>query len=388
MKLNLCQKFCSDINTSIAAKSMKHINLTSFALCFMLALICSLSIQNAAKAANSSNTPALAAPLGLCKTAAQILNEEKFVLINGIEQWITIKGERCDNPVILFVHGGPANPMSPYAEAIYGAWQKDFTVVQWDQRGGGKTFIRNPSTAEQNLSIEQMAADGIAVAQYLRQVLAKDKVILMGSSWGSALGMQIVKTRSDLFFAYIGTAQIVSQKQNQEASYAKTLAKARAAADQQTVKTLEDIGSPPWLNPRNFGVLRRATKVYEAKTSIAPPKNWWIPAASYKMEEMEAQYEAGEEYSFLQFVGLKNDGMYSKIDFPARGLVFNIPIFLVQGEEDLVTVPEVSKAYFEQIQAPVKAYMLVPKAGHNPNFASIAMEYKVLKEQVLPLIKN
>ena len=387
MKHTVRQELCSNNNSSIEVKTMKHLSLKRLALCFLLALICLLSINNNAKAENSSNNMATIVPAKMCSAGPQTLNEEKFVLINGIEQWITIKGERCDNPVILFVHGGPANPMSPYAEAIYGSWQKDFTVVQWDQRGGGKTFIRNPATAEQSLSIELMAADGIAVTQYLRQVLAKDKIILMGGSWGSALGMQIVQTRSDLFFAYIGTAQIVSQKQNLDASYAKTIAKARAAGDQQTVKTLEEIGSPPWLNPRNFGVLRRATKLYEAKTSTPHPKKWWIPAASYKMEEMEAQYEAGEDYSFLQFVGLKNDGMYSKIDFPAMSLAFSIPIFLVQGEEDLVTVPEVSKAYFDNIQAPAKAYMLVPEAGHNPNLASIAMEYQVLKELVLPLTK-
>jgi pimeloyl-ACP methyl ester carboxylesterase len=388
MKHQFRQEFGSDFTNSFEIKSTKQFNLSHIGLFFLPVLICLLVFSNSAKAENFSNDPVQSASPNSCSAGAKKVNEEKFVLINGIEQWLTIKGERCDNPVILFLHGGPANPMSPYSEAIYGAWQKNFTLVHWDQRGSGKTFIRNPSTVDQNLSLTQMAADGIAVAQYLRQTLAKDKIVLMGSSWGSALGMQIVKTRSDLFYAYIGTAQIVSQAQNQEASYAKTLAKARAAGDQQTAKTLEEIGSPPWLNPRHFGVLRRATKVYEAKTSTAAPKNWWIPAASYKMEEMEAQYEAGEEYSFLQFVGLKNNGIYSTINFPAMGLVFDIPIFLIQGEEDLVTVPEVSKAYFDQIQAPEKAYVLVPKAGHNPNFASIAMEYAVLNERVLPLIKK
>lgn len=324
----------------------------------------------------------------LCKSGAEKIDEEKFVQLNGIEHWITIKGDRCDNPVILFLHGGPANPMSPYAESIYGSWKKDFTLVQWDQRGSGKTFIRNPSTAESELSIAQMADDGIAVTEYLRQQLRKDKVILMGSSWGSALGIHIVKTRPELFVAYIGTAQIVSQVANQKASYVTTLDKARTAGDQTMIKALEEIGSPPWMNPRNTGILRRATKVLEAKSSIAAPKQWWIPASSYRMEEFEAQYEAAEEHAFLQFVGFKNNGMYSTIDFPAMGFNFAIPMFFVQGEEDLVTVPEVSKAYFEQIQAPKKGYFLVSKAGHNPNLASVAMEYKVLMEQVHPLLKK
>ena len=353
-----------------------------------LVFVCLVSLSCVAQAEKVKQAKASSQLNQLCKSGAERIDEEKFVQLNGIEHWITIKGDRCDNPVILFLHGGPSNPMSPYADAIYGSWKKDFTLVQWDQRGSGKTFIRNPSTAEAELSIAQMADDGIAVTEYLRQQLHKDKVILMGSSWGSALGMQIVKTRPDLFVAYIGTAQIVSQVANQTASYTTTLAKARTAGDPTMIKSLEEIGSPPWINPRHFGVLRRATKVLEAKSSIAAPKHWWIPASSYRMEEFEAQYEAAEEYAFLQFVGFKNNGMYSRIDFPAMGLNFAIPMFFVQGEEDLVTVPEVSKAYFERIQAPKKGYFMVPKAGHNPNLASVAMEYTVLIEQVLPLLKK
>lgn len=353
-----------------------------------LVFACLVSLSCVAQAEKVKQAKASSQLNQLCKSGAERIDEEKYVQLNGIEHWITIKGDRCDNPVILFLHGGPSNPMSPYADAIYGSWKKDFTLVQWDQRGSGKTFIRNPSTAESELSIAQMADDGIAVTEYLRQQLHKDKVILMGSSWGSALGMQIVKTRPDLFIAYLGTAQIVSQVANQTASYTTTLAKARTAGDPTMIKSLEEIGSPPWINPRHFGVLRRATKVLEAKSSIAAPKHWWIPASSYQMEEFEAQYEAAEEYAFLQFVGFKNNGMYSKIDFPAMGLTFTIPMFFVQGEEDLVTVPEVSKAYFERIQAPKKGYFMVPKAGHNPNLASVAMEYTVLTEQVLPLLKK
>lgn len=321
-----------------------------------------------------------------CVTGGEPLDEQTYVPINGIDHWVTLRGDRCDNPVILFLHGGPANPISPYADAIYGDWSQDFTLVQWDQRGSGKTFIRNPPDEDSVLTIEQMADDGIALTQYLRKRLRQDKLILMGSSWGSALGVQIVKTRPELFHAYIGTAQIVSQSANQTASYEATLALARAAQDAPTIEALEGIGSPPWTNPRNFGVLRRASRAYEARTSTATPAEWWVPAASYEMEASATQYEAAEEYSFLQFVGFNNDGMYSKIDFPSMGIDFDVPVFLIQGEQDLVTLPTVSKDYFDRIRAPSKGYFTVPQAGHSPNLASVAMERKVLMEHVLPLI--
>ncbi|WGG48532.1 alpha/beta fold hydrolase [Rugamonas sp. DEMB1] len=92
----------------------------------------------AAPATLDARTPPLR-----CGAVPQAVNEAGYVAIGGIAQWVTIKGASCANPVILVVHGGPGNPLSPYADAIYGAWQKDYTLVQWDQRGAGKTYGRN-----------------------------------------------------------------------------------------------------------------------------------------------------------------------------------------------------------------------------------------------------
>src|SRR5690606_26034885 len=69
-----------------------------------------------------------------CASPSQEVNEKGFVSIGGIDQWVTVKGDSCANPIILFLHGGPGNPLSPYSDEVYGAWAKDFTLVQWDQR--------------------------------------------------------------------------------------------------------------------------------------------------------------------------------------------------------------------------------------------------------------
>jgi hypothetical protein len=105
--------------------------------------------------------------------------EEKFILINGIEQWVTIKGDKS-KPVILFLHGGPGSPMSPYSDNVYKEWEKDFIIVQWDQRGTARTFGRTapaeltPEYLQSNpLTIEQMAADGIELSKYLIKHLGK-----------------------------------------------------------------------------------------------------------------------------------------------------------------------------------------------------------------------
>ncbi|ALL15393.1 proline iminopeptidase [Caulobacter henricii] len=310
------------------------------------------------------------------------MNEESFVRIGGIEQWVTIKGSCRDNPVVLVLHGGPGNPISPFADALYGPWEKDVTLVQWDQRGAGKTFGRNPDNAP--LTIEGMAQDGIEVATYLTAHLGQKKVVLVVGSWSSVLGVHMAKARPELFQAYIGTGQLVRNPDNQIASYQKVMALARAAGDTATVTTLEALGPPPWINPRAFGTLRRATRVYEAKTAKPAPKAWWAPAAPYATDAAQADYEAGEEFSFIQFVGMKGDGMLSHVDLPALGPAFAIPMHFVQGSEDLVTTPEVARAYYDSITAPRKTWRLVTDAGHDPNESLLAAQHDILMTQVLP----
>lgn len=329
------------------------------------------------------------------------IQEEKFVAIGGIEQWVTINGTSCSNPVILFLHGGPGNPMSPYADALYGAWARDFTLVQWDQRGAGRTYGRNAGLARQpprglavpevqvgqQLTMEGMAQDGIELASYLARHLNTRKVILFGGSWGSALGVHMAKARPDLFHAYVGTGQMVSYRENEAGSYRKLVELAGAAGDTKTLAAMEALGPPPWVNPRNFGILRRATRVYEAKTSTPAPRSWWMPAPQYATQTMQADHEAGEEFSFLQFVGLKGNGIFSGIDLPKLGLRFDIPVYLLQGAEDLVTTPDVAKRYFDSIVAPQKEFVLLPRTGHDPNEVMIEAQYSILKTRVAPLLR-
>lgn len=321
-----------------------------------------------------------------CKSGTKI-SEEGFVPIDGIEQWVTIHGAHCDNPVVLFIHGGPGNPLSPFAGKVYGPWESRFTLVQWDQRGAGKTFGRNPASAQASLSIEQMSQDGIALASYLTAHLRQKKIILVGSSWGSVLAVHMAKVRPDLFYAYVGSSQLVDGKANESAAYQQALDRAHRIGDAKNAAALEALGPPPWANPRNFGALRRVTRRYEAQATTPAPADWWQPALAYATTSMQHDEDAGEDYSYLQYVGTDGHGMFWQIDLPALGNAFRIPVFLVQGAEDLNTVPQITKQYFDAIRAPQKAYVLVPRTGHDPNTTMVDAQYKLLIERVLPLTR-
>jgi len=197
----------------------------------------------------------------------------------------------------------------------------------------------------------------------------------------------MARARPDLFRAYVGVSQVVSYRENPAASYARVMALAKAAGDERTVGALEALGPPPWENPRGFGILRRATRAYEAKASEPAPKTWWVPAPGYDSRERLAEAEEGEDYSYLQFVGRKGDGLYSKVDLAKLGTAFGIPVFLIHGAEDLVATPEVARRYFDAITAPRKDFVLVPKAGHDPNPALIEAQYRVVTQRVLPAAK-
>jgi pimeloyl-ACP methyl ester carboxylesterase len=136
------------------------------------------------------------------------IHEGKFISIGGIEQWITINGNDSSKPVILFLHGGPGSTMSPCDNTIYGTWEKDFILVQWDQRGAGRTFGKNVPAKlneaywiENPLTVEQMTADGIALSKYLIKYLKKQKIIILGTSWGSILATEMALKDPVLFYA-------------------------------------------------------------------------------------------------------------------------------------------------------------------------------------------
>ena len=114
--------------------------------------------------------------------------EAGFQTIGGIEQWIQIRGEDRNNPVILFLHGGPSLSMIPFTWRTMRAWEKQFTIVNWDQRGAGRTYTHNGGAASPATSIDQLIADGIDVAEFARQHLHKRKIILVGESFGTVIG--------------------------------------------------------------------------------------------------------------------------------------------------------------------------------------------------------
>src|SRR6185503_13119198 len=105
---------------------------------------------------------ALAAPNSI---NARPINDVGYVSIGGIDQWVAIQGGDRANPVILYLHGGPGEAQSPFLD-MFKPWLADFTVVNWDQRGAGKTYEKN-GDATPDVTLDREVADAIALTEYV-----------------------------------------------------------------------------------------------------------------------------------------------------------------------------------------------------------------------------
>jgi proline iminopeptidase len=134
--------------------------------------------------------------------SADGIDSLEAVRIGGLDQWIHVRGEHTTNPVLLFLHGGPGQAFIAMAGTFQTPWEKHFTVVQWDQRGAGKTYARNDRELQRRtMTVRQMQQDTLDMANYLRGRFQRDKIVVLGASWGSVLGLWLAHEHPEVVAA-------------------------------------------------------------------------------------------------------------------------------------------------------------------------------------------
>ena len=319
---------------------------------------------------------------GLKIKTAQGMVEEGFVPIGGIDQWISIRGEDRSNPVLLIIHGGPGSCYSIFTPHLH-AWEKHFTVVQWDQRGAGKTFARTGRRGSGAISMKRLTSDGIEVAEYLRSHLGKAQLLLLASSIGSTFGMEIVRSRPDLFYAYIGTDQNVGMVRGQYEGHRQLLGRLHALGMNKGVKTVERIGADPtdW-TPDNFTAVAQWTMKSDSQgfrrtIKLLKDAVWYAPG--WGLGDIRA-FVRGMRFSLEQLLP-----EIARYDAWAHGTRFDVPIFIFQGSNDVLTTPALARTYFEEIVAPIKRMELISDAGHFAAFLEPEQFLQKLLAFVRPL---
>jgi pimeloyl-ACP methyl ester carboxylesterase len=284
--------------------------------------------------------------------------ESRFVAIGGVEQWIQIRGEDRANPILLIVsgHGLSMPPFTPQLRA----WERYFTVVQWDRRNIGRTVSRNGTAAREQWTLDLFATDGIELVEYLCRRLGQDRIILLGHSQGSAVGVLMIGQRPDLFHAFVGTGQMADMPRNETESYELAVQRARASGHRKAAKALAEIGPPPYDQPRPWTVM------LQAATLTDPEWPTW-QRLTLRLLPFAPDYTLRDLYRGLRASILLPATLYHQLMAvtPARlGTRFEVPFFVFQGASDTLTLTSCVEPYLSDLQAPAKDLVNLPGGGH------------------------
>ena len=280
------------------------------------------------------------------------VEEASFVTIGGIEQWVTIRGDDDRKPVLLLLHGGPGDVQSPFI-SVYAPYERDFVLVQWDERGAGQTFAKNGAAG---VTLERLIADGIDLARQLRQRFPKQKLILFGHSWGSLIATGMAQQRPDLFDAYVGTGQVTGWADTVQFQFDFLKRRYKEKGDATALAALEAIGKPDPQNGKEyFGWSRPIRQFLNASDTAWFADMRRVATANGVSETTVKAVEDGMAAS---------GAALSFADLPTTGVRFKIPCYGIQGREDLFAPTPLVEAYFNNLSAPKKRLFVINGAGH------------------------
>ena len=286
--------------------------------------------------------------------------------VNGVEQWISIRGRDRANPVVLFVHGGPATPTIPSLWQFQRPLEDFFTMVNYDQRGAGKSWREDHSDAvAATLRIDTYADDVVAMAEHLRAKLGVDKVLLMAHSWGTVPSMHAALRRPDLFHAYVGVGQVVDVRENERISIAYGLAQARAHGNDAAVREIEALlpypGDAPITRERIVAA-RKWPQHYGGMAAYRDETNLWFYGAARLSPDYDADDRAALTEGSLFTLGRLLDE-YVTIDFtPVRE--FPLPVVMLMGRHDWTTPSQPTADWLARVDAPYRCGIWFEKSAH------------------------
>lgn len=294
------------------------------------------------------------------------IQESYKARIGGIDQWINVRGQDRGNPVIVFVHGGPASPLTPTLWQFQRPIEEYFTVVNYDQRGAGKTFLANdPDQVAETLHIGRYIDDAIEVAELVRTRYHKDKVILMAHSWGTVVGMGAALKRPDLFHAYVGIGQVINVRDNERISFEYALAQAREHHNAEAVAALESIAPYPGDQPitrERIIIARKWAQFYGGMNAWRDGSAKYFFGAARLSPEYDAAdakaIDAGNLFTLGRILP-----QFLEVDYKDVR-AFPVPVVMFMGRHDYTTPSQPTADWLARVQAPDKRGVWFERSAH------------------------
>lgn len=308
------------------------------------------------------------------------------VTLGGMEQWISIRGSDRNNPILIYVHGGPGAAEMGRSWPCQRGWEDYFTVVQWDQRGTGKTLRLNGADATRpTLGRERMADDLVELIALMRERFSQRQVVLLGHSWGNVIGLDAAVKRPEWISAYVGVGPLLNMRANEAAIYGRLLEIARERGDAAALAELEAVGPYPGEGPLDFprlNVVRKWVMQYGGLAAYRDNANFYFRAARLSPDYDLADRQAIDEGGQLSVGTLMAE--LTEVDLTTvRSTPFPVVMFL--GRNDLTTPPAVTEAWLDALDAPLKRVVWFEHSAHLAPHEEPGRFLVALVENVLPL---
>ncbi|MGL9731055.1 alpha/beta fold hydrolase [Enterococcus sp. DIV0756] len=320
------------------------------------------------------------------------IQTSEYVTLGGIEQYIQTRGEDISNPIILILHGGPGSTMAYYSYCWQTPFEKDYTIVHWDQRGCGNTYYHDKEAEKPTLDL--LLTDLDELVDYLRTKYNKQKLLIMGHSWGTFLAGIYSRKHPEKISAYIGVSQMLDFRKSEQVSAKEAI---RLAKDNGNTQDEQEI-------KRQLELLLQIRKIDQ---QLAPkflklrklkdkylPKGQSISALETIMLGIFSPYMTVNDLKWLfNFKALihSNSELYEALllgnglSMYQYGLSYEMPVAIFAGEYDWITPYSLADQYFNDITAPYKTFISMKNVGHVP-FMDQSKEFsKVLSDTLVHL---
>lgn len=296
------------------------------------------------------------------------ISEKLWIEVNGMEQGMFIRGENPENPVILYLHGGPGTPLLPFISHLEKSerLEKYFTVCYWNQRGSGMSY--NRSIPLETMTIEQMVDDTRQVAEYLKSRFKQERIYLMGQSWGTYLGVKTIEKYPENYLTYIGIGQISHQTESERLAYKYMLQKAREIGDKKATEKLEAYNPDAETFPDNEYLIKVRTAILNKygigmmhEGAVIDKMKCLVTFKGYTFSE-KINFLRGADFSIKHlFQTVLDDNLFESS--PA----FEIPFYVLQGAFDYQVSSSLAKEYLDTVKAPKKEFFTFSHSAHAPN---------------------
>ncbi|MBS0333725.1 MAG: alpha/beta fold hydrolase [Proteobacteria bacterium] len=360
---------------------MKIERITAAVAAAVLSLTCAVGARAAAP-----DPHAILADVGKVVSKNGI-DEARAVEIGGIKQWIRVRGRDRNAPILPLIHGGPAAPDLPNSYLFERGWDDYFTVVEWDQRGSGKTYeLNDPKAVAPTLHVERMVQDAEEMVAYLRKTYDRKKIFLMGHSWGSLVGLSVAERRPDWLYAYISAGQMLDFVAQESAGYAWVLGQAKADGNATAIKELEAIA--PYPEPSGvvpvdkIDVERKWSVHYGGLTHGWSTYDVWENAEKISPDYSETDFQAIDQGSGLSFPSLLPEMAKANLSTIAK---LGCPLIVFAGRYDYTTPTGPVRAWYERLQAPSKRWVWFEHSAHMMYLEEPGRALVHLVQDALPL---